>query len=378
MIFIDLSTFFLTLKTVLSGRWRSPRRVLWTAISILAVTTVYSLNLIGRLLDELLFPEYRSVEVSSPLIITANPRSGTTLLHRILGRDEGTFVSMKLYQTLFPSITLLKLFDLAGAVNRHLGRPFAPVMRRLDRVFFGGWEGVHGMGLGRTEEDEGLFLFNFATPALYMLFPFFREVTSLRFGDHLPEWKKKAIARDYLGSLKRILYHEKAGSRTLLIKSVLFHSRMDMLLRVLPDARVVYLMRDPCEALPSTLDMFTAFWRVHSPDIPRDSEVTREWARLCIEYYRYFHRNRELLDPSRFITMCYPDLVGDPVGAVKKIYTTFGMPLAPAFGERLDEEALLNHEYRSEHEYSLGEYGIRREWIIDELREIYDEYGLPR
>ncbi len=378
MIFVDLSTFFLALKTVLSARWRSPRRVLWTAISLLAVTTVYSINVIGRLLDELFFPAYRSVEITSPLIITANPRSGTTLLHRMLSRDEPTFICLKLFQTLFPSVTILKLFDLAGAVNRLLGRPFAPIMRRLDRVFFGGWEGVHGMGLGRTEEDEGLFLFNFATPALYMLFPFFREVPSLRFGDRLPEWKRNAIARCYLGSLKRILYHGKAGSRTLLIKSVLFHSRMELMLRLFPDARVVYLMRDPGDALPSTLNMFTAFWRVHSPDIPNDSEVTREWARLCVEFYRSFHRKRGLIDPSRLITLRYTDLVADPVGAVQRVYDAFGMHLGESYGERLDEEAMLNHEYRSRHEYSLEEYGITPEWIAGELRELYDEYGLPR
>ncbi|TFH42333.1 MAG: sulfotransferase [Chrysiogenales bacterium] len=378
MIFIDLSTFLKALRTAFSGRWRSPRRIAWIVISIVAITVVYTVNTVGRLLDELFFPGYRKVEVPPPLIITANPRSGTTLLHRLLCHDEGSFIHLKLYHSLFPSITLYRIFGFFWWIDHITGRPFSMVIDLLNRIFFHGWDTIHGMGLGRAEEDEALFLFNFATPALYMLFPFFREVPELRFSDLLPEWKRRAIARYYLGSLKRFHYACGGAKRAILMKSVLFHSRMKMVMDIFPDAKVVYLMRHPYEALPSTINMFTAFWRVHSPDIPKDSEHTRKWARLCIDYYLSFHRNRHILDPSRFVTMLYSYLVKDPAGAVKSIYDTFGMTLAPEYAKRIDEAAARTNNFRSNHDYSLEEFGIEREWVFDAMKEIFDEYGLDR
>jgi len=377
MIFVDLSTFFQALKCVFSRRWRSPRRILWTFLSLFAVTAVYLLNSFCRLLDELLFPGYRKVTVRRPLIITANPRSGTTFLHRLISLDRETFACFSLYQTIFPSIVMYRLFSLFGKIDGCCGRPFSKCLAWMDRRFFGGWNGMHSIGLERTEEDEALFLFNFATPALYMLFPFFREVPALRFGDLLRERKRKALARYYEASVKRFLYASGGGNRIFLAKSVLFSSRMKIITGLFPDARVVYLVRNPYEALPSTIGLFTAMWRVHSPDIPKNSEESREWARLCIDYFRYFNANRDLLG-SRLMTVDYDDLKRDPAGVVKRIYRTFGIALGPAFADRLDRESARNNNFRSNHRYSLEEYGIERDWVSRELKDMFDEYGLKR
>ena len=375
MIFVDLSTFFLALKAALSRASRSPKRMLWICMGLFAVTGVYTLNVIGRLLDELLFPDYRNTPLRPPVLITANPRSGTTYLYRLLGYDIESLTTIKLYQAIFPSITLCRVFDFFAWMDQAAGRPLSRLILLLDRVFFGGWAGLHSMGLERPEEDEALFLFAFATPALYMLFPFFRDVPELAFSDNLPSWKRDAIARYYASSLRRILYATGGADKTLLLKSVLFTSRMKLFLGVFPEARIVHLVRHPYEVLPSTIDMFSAFWRVHSPDIAKDSDESRDWARLCVAYYKYFHQNRSLVDASRYLTVRYTDLKEDPVGTVKKVCGAFGLPFDPGFLARLGSDAARNHNFRSNHDCSLEDYGIDRRWVYEELKDIFEEYG---
>ncbi|OHD66146.1 MAG: hypothetical protein A2176_07835 [Spirochaetes bacterium RBG_13_51_14] len=376
MIFVDLSTFVQTLKVIFSRKWRSPKRILWTCISLFFVTTVYTLNVIFRLMDEILFHGYRKMTIRPPLIIAANPRSGTTYLHRLLCLDGESFTYFRLYHTIFPSITLYRIFDFFAWIDTRTGRTLSKFIEWMNRLFFGGWEHIHTMGLDRAEEDEALFLYNFATPALYMLFPVFRDVASLRFADSLPEWKQKEIARYYRRSVQRFLYATGSEQKIFLLKSVLFNSRMKIVTSVFPDARVVYLVRNPYEVLPSTINMFTKMWKLHSPEIPKDSDVTREWARLGIDYYRYFHDNRNLMDRSNYLALLYSDLVLDPVGMVKKIYDTFNMTMSRELLDRLENEAGENNNFKSNHDYSLEEYGIDREWVYNELRDIFDEYGL--
>ena len=63
-----------------------------------------------RALDEVLYPEYRDQKVERPVFVFANPRSGTTLAHRLISMDDEVFTTVKLYQTIFPAVTATKTF----------------------------------------------------------------------------------------------------------------------------------------------------------------------------------------------------------------------------------------------------------------------------
>ena len=293
------------------------------------MTCVYTLNSIGRLLDELLFPEYRDTPLRPPVIITANPRSGTTFLYGLLGHDNESFVRVRLYHSLFPSVTLCRVFDFfAWADRAAAGR--SPADQAARPGLFRRMGGHAPMGLERPEEDEALFLFCFATPALYMLFPFFREVPELAFADRLPEWKREAIARYYESSLRRILYAAGGADRTLLLKSVLFTGRMKTAPRRIPRradrAPGPAPVRGPAVGHRHVLLVLACPF----PGDPVTSRRSRgEWAQLYVGYYKYFHENRKLLDGSTIVSVRYPDLKEDPAGTVKRIYRTFGMTPGP-------------------------------------------------
>ncbi len=374
---VDLSTLYGCLKTLYSAKWRSKKRIVFGTIAFLAVSAIHLINAFTRFLDEIFFPDYRSIRIAKPLIITANPRSGTTFLHRLISLDEERFASFKLRHALLSSISMTRLMDFLAPIDRSLG---SPLKRLIDRAFDKGfvrWEGIHKVGFNEPEEDEALFFFLYASPAMYGVYPFFREVSSMRFADRLPERKRRALVRYYRSSVKRFLYTQGRG-RTFLLKTVLLNGRVKIMHEVFPDANVVYLIRSPYDVLPSFASMFISFWRKHSPEIPDDSELTREWIKLGVDYYKHFHNNRHLFSNSQLAVYQYDQLVKNPREVVEDIYRRFDIALSSCFADRLDGALKKQREYRSTHDYSLERYGVRREWVYQNLNEIFETYGLKR
>ena len=379
--FVDLSSLASALQATFSPRWRSPRRVGFTVLCVSAMAAFYLLNVVMRSLDEILFPGYHKVEIRPPLIVTANPRSGTTLLHRLISLDEARFTTFRLYHVLFPSVCLFKLASLFSRQKSSapdgpaLGGPFRRLALWLKNRIFVRWRGMHLVGLNTREEDEGLMFFTFASGSLYIVFPYFNEVPAPRFADSLSPRKRRALAHYYRNCVQRFLYAT-GPDKTFLMKSVFFVGRMKLMHEVFPDARVVYLIRNPLQTLPSFVSMFTAlFWKIHSPEIPEDSDEYRQWAKLGIDYYRYFQQNRYIFGDNNLMIFRYEDLIKSPRAAVIKICRRFGMELTQKHLTLLEQESESQRKFKSSHDYSLDRYGLSREWIERELPQIFESYG---
>jgi len=107
-----------------------------------------------RAIDELVCPEYREQKVERPVFVFANPRSGTTLTHRLLSMDDEVFTTVKLYQTIFPAITATRTFKRLVELSKS---PAGSVLRRaydfLNSPLKSRWQDVHELSLDQPEED---------------------------------------------------------------------------------------------------------------------------------------------------------------------------------------------------------------------------------
>jgi omega-hydroxy-beta-dihydromenaquinone-9 sulfotransferase len=106
---------------------------------------------IGRFLDHILYPDFRSQEIRQPIFIVAPPRSGTTFLQRLLAQDRDTFTPVLMYQTIFPSITIQKLIHSVSQASRQKGHLLFDIFSWIERHCFGGWDGMHKMRCGELD-----------------------------------------------------------------------------------------------------------------------------------------------------------------------------------------------------------------------------------
>lgn len=333
--------------------------------------------LVGRALDHVLFPGFKRQPVRQPVFIIAPPRSGTTLVQNLFSLDADRFVHLKMYQTIFPSVSFQRLFDALGWLDRKLGGPVTRVLGWCEKKWFGGWDTMHKMRLNQPEEDDALFLYAFESEAIYLLFPHVQELWEAGFPDALPPEKRRRLMRYYRSCLQRHLYAN-GPTRTLLSKATQSSGTVESLMEEFPDARFITIIRHPYKSVASHVSLFVPVWRAHSPDIAKDGPVARAYAGLAVEWYKHLFEFRTKVDPARYHCIDYRELVRDPGAVIAQAYAHFGWPVSDDLRLRLREATRRQAEFKSQHEYTLEEFGLSKQWIQDELAEVLDFYKLPR
>jgi hypothetical protein len=327
-----------------------------------------------RALDELAYRGYRDQEVERPVFVFANPRSGTTLAHRLISMDDEVFTTVKLYQTIFPAISATRTFKRLIALSQtRTGAGLRRAYRWLNAPLENRWDGVHHMSLDQAEEDVCTLLWSLASPTTGLLFPFMDDLPSQTWIDRQPEAERKAFLDSYENTIKRHVYE--AGGKRFLNKNVFFSTRVRSVYEKFPDAVFVYLVRDPYECLPSFLNMFYRAWKAHSPSIEPDGEEVQALKRLGYDYYRYALECRRDIPEDQFITIRYEDLVANPKRTMLGLYGRLGMPVSAAFEAKLDEAMMAQRDYESPRTVDLEFFGISRDEVATELREVLETFG---
>jgi omega-hydroxy-beta-dihydromenaquinone-9 sulfotransferase len=369
----DSSTLIEALKVLLRKENFSCRYAFFVFISIAMLLFMRVLAQIGRLLDKLFFSGYRFQKVEAPIYIIANPRSGTTFLHRLLCLDE-QFTFFKLYHTLLPSITLLKLIELLQRLDGRLCGTLARLANKLNQAGFKGWKGIHEARLTEAEEDEQLFLYTLLSPSFFMFFPFLEDLSQCAFVDRLPHTTRLKLMTYYRDCLQRHIYATGPG-KTLLAKNVLIHGRLQSIIQTLPDMRIIYLVRHPYRSIPSFISMYAAFWRLYSPTSAADSKACIDLAELLCDYYNSFLEIKRGLPAEQLVELGYDELLADHEGAVRQIYKKYNLKMSKPFEKALKAETAKSKNYSSTHKYSLDDFGVSKELIRARLGDFMREYG---
>lgn len=328
---------------------------------------------IGRALDHILYPEFRRQKIRQPIFIIAPPRSGTTFLQKLLAKNRGTFAPVLMYQTIFPSITIQKIIQSVALASRQKGGLLFDISSWIERHCFGGWDGMHKMRFAEPEEDDGYFVYTFVTEAIYLLFPFVRALWGAGFADDLPPRQRRRLMRYYRSCLQRHLYLN-GPEKILLSKATQLSGSIQCLKAEFPDARIVNILRNPVESIPSHISVFYTVWNWVDPSIGKKSRESLEYAELAAAWFLHLEKNDITSRPENYLRIFYTDLVRHPDRAARSIYRHFGIPLTPSATRRIQKEAKRALEYKSSHQYTLEEYGLSSAWIKREVGGIMKRY----
>jgi omega-hydroxy-beta-dihydromenaquinone-9 sulfotransferase len=327
---------------------------------------------IGFIADEIFFPAYRKQPVEKPLFIVSNFRSGSTFVQRTLARDKFTFTGLRTGDIyLMPSITQRRIFGLLSRVDALFGHICEKAFRRLDTLSLGQLK-IHSFGLFDPEEDEHLLFYVWSTFLTGFVFPYLDELPPYQYFDtDIPRDERQRLMGFYKSCIKRHLFA--TGGRHYMAKNPLFSAKIESLLETFPDARIVYLVRNPLEMLPSTISLFSYVWRLfsHPPQkYPRCDEI------LAWTKYWYDHP-LEVIDrnsPEQCMIVRYDDLMQSPDAVFRSIYSRFGYPKSEALETLLREAVDTAEAHSSSHEYSYEAMGFTREQIVREFAHIFERF----
>jgi hypothetical protein len=377
-VYFDFRTYFRFLCLALfpgkKDAPRSPRRVVGLLFFFLLFPVFELFTAACLLLDHVLFPGFRKVELTKPLFIVGPHRSGTTYLQRLLAKDEDQFFSFRLWEIVFPSILQKKVLAWVGRVDRLLGRRLEALVRRQEARQLGTFQAdLHEMSLFEPDEDDLLLIHTFST----LVLGFFVDASHYRwllyFDTMASEKDRERIMRFYRACLKRQGYY-KGAKRILLSKTPFGCFRVDALYRYFPGCRMIYTIRNPLQAVPSMLDMAKRVWQ--STAAMKDDFPLKAWAYDTVKaMYEYPLSRFAEADESTYEFVVYDRLVQHPSATVKAIYEKFGFDLGEAFQRVLEPEDEKQRRFRSQHEYSLDQFGLSPEQILRDFRTVFDRFG---
>lgn len=325
--------------------------------------------------DLVFFHGYRHVPVRQPVFIVGNPRTGSTHLMRVLARDERTFACTRLWELLLaPSISQRKILRALAALDRRLGRPIRHRVDAWQERAFRKSDKYHKTRLHKPDEDEFSLLPIFSAIHLAFPFPFLEEFEPyIYFDTQVSPVERKSFMAFYRRSLQRTLYMY-GPSKHFLSKSPANSSRIETLWETFPEAKFIYLTRNPSSVVPSTLSLFSFQWSAFC-DLLDEHPFRESVLEMTKHWYRYPIRRLEERPQGTHTVVHYDDLVQDLGKTISDIYDALGFDIGPEYAQLLREETEKARQYESRHQYSLEEMGFTREQIIAEYQDVFDRFG---
>jgi hypothetical protein len=330
----------------------------------------------GFLLDDLLFRGYRKQQVHGPVFIIGNPRSGTTFLQRLMSRDVDNFTAMKTWEILFaPSITQRRFWHALSALDDRLGGHVKRWAKAAERRY--GKELVtHRLSLDEPEEDEFILLHIWSTVVINVFSAVMDEALAYTHFDRaLPRAEKERITAFYRQCVKRHAFARGVGDgRYHLAKSPCFSPKMEALGSAFPDAKFIYLVRNPLDVVPSYMSLLDLQWSILAD--PLEKWAGRDYVLEMIRHwYTYPLERLATAPPDRYAIVRYDDLVTDAERTLAEVYGRLGLEMSPQFARLLHAAAERERHYVSDHRYSLESMGLTRERLVSVFHDIIERFG---
>ena len=254
----------------------------------------------------------------APVFILGHWRSGTTFVHNVLSCDKH-FGYNTTYQTVFPHLMMF-------------GQPFfkknmswlMPDKRPTDNM---------ELAVDLPQEEE--FALANMMPYTYYNFWFFPK--------HMLEYCDRYLLFDNISEHEREVFKElkiweetftklikislwNTGGTQFLSKNPPHTGRVKELVRMFPDAKFVYLMRNPYTVFESTRSFFTNTIQPLKLQEFTDEQIEENILSVYAKLYHKYEADKHLIPEGNLIEVKFEDFEADALGMTRQIYQTLGLP----------------------------------------------------
>lgn len=317
-------------------------------------------------------PEIPAMPVESPVFIAGLARTGTTLLHRLLG-CEPRLRPLLSWEGLSP-VPLTGQPAKPGQPDPRVKR--AQLAERALRYMAPEFFAIHPVEADGYEEDVLLQDGSFISPTIDSTMPVPRYSAWLHEVDQRPMY-------DYFRRLVQLLLWQSRDAfsghdQHYLGKTPHHIENLSVLLEVFPDAKVIVTHRDPAQVVPSFCSMMAHGRRLFSEDVNL-ADIGRQFHAKQLKGVQDAMQARQELPQSSFIDIHYADLMADPMMEIRRIYDFLGFELEEETLEKMDGFRLANpKDKRGVHRYRPEDFGLDRDQLDRDFATYRDYYGITQ
>jgi acyl-CoA synthetase (AMP-forming)/AMP-acid ligase II len=342
-------------------------------------------NQAGWLADRVVADGWEDTPITGPLFILGHQRSGTTFMHRLLSLDEEHARALKFHEMLLPSTFWQRRLGRLVSLDRRMGSGLAVWFHLWQRETFGRLDGIHRLRFDEIEEDEFVLWTAFQSAMCVNDSPLASvssRLDELRQFESWPQKRQLEALAWYKACLLKKVHRSPPSDDDLppwpVSKNPAFSQKIPLLQQVFPDARFIYLMRNPLETIPSRLSLIEAIWQARFPGFEK---MTPEQARVILadSLATYLKADAGLatLPDERKLVVQYTDFIAEPKGTVESIYRHFSLPGPGArLRDKLAAVQQQQRSHRSSHVYDLASFGLSPAEITCPLQGLMEGTGL--
>ncbi len=294
-------------------------------------------------------PEILDVPITRPLFVTGMPRSGTTLLQRLLSEDPNgrTLLTWECLEPSPPPRT--ETYRTDPRINK-TRKTLEGLHRLAPRM-----ASVHFFGAEEPEECNDLFANGFVAAIYGFMFDVPLYVEWLDLQELVDPYR-------YLRRQLQLLSWKCRGDHWIL-KAPAHQFALDALLTVFPDANIVVTHRNPLEFLPSICSLAASMRGISCERLDMSLLGSELNEALAVGPERTI-ATRQRSDPKRFFDVPYPRLKADPVGTAKSVCQHFGYECGDEYENRMRAWLANNPQHKhGVHRYSLEQFGLDAERV---------------
>jgi hypothetical protein len=306
-------------------------------------------------------PAIVTAEVPRPIFVTGLPRSGTTFLHTLLALGP-ELRAPRAWQTVSPYPEARD----AGRDRRaeRVERQFCAFRLIAPRL-----NGLHPLSASMPQECTEI------TAHVFQ---------SLRFDTtyHVPSYLGWLERRGHAGAFgfhRRFLQHLQAqgGGRNWVLKCPDHVFALDAILATYPDARFVFVHRDPTAAMPSLAKLTEVLRRPFTRRIDK-AAIGAEVTGRCAEGAERILEASRTLPQDRLMHLHFGEVTTDPVGTLEKLHRRFDIPFSRLARERAFSFVVRRPRGGYEaNRYNPAEFGLDPGRVRRAFEGYIDAFGAP-
>mgnify|MGYP006078235359 FL=1 len=342
------------------GIWISP---IFSGLLISILRLMISL---GMFMDKIFYPSIRKRQITNPIVIVGNPRSGTTFLHRFLVKNK-IGAGAQLWQLLYPSVLIQNCI-----------RPLLPILELISPTRHHSTE-AHKTSLRSVETDDASILFRYFDG--FFLYGFILSWAE----EDLFEWFDPKIrdtsARDFnwLESIWRRVLKQSSNDK-IIAKLFSISANLPKFMTRFPDAKILYMVRDPLSVIPSGISLVTGvldkrfgFWNL--PDEKRKKYIERLYkalVTLLVRFHDDWVNNR--IDRSKVMIVHFDKMMNNFDGLMTEIFQFLNQEPSTDLMKSIQQTAESQKTFKSKHQYDLEKFGLSTEQIRSDCSKIYETF----
>lgn len=325
-----------------------------------------------RLLTQMWFkrhPEILARPIPHPVVIVGPMRSGTTRMHRLLAADR-RFGHLRSFETISP--VPRPGFEEVMAGRQADFRPkLASRIMKVARLANPRTLSIHPTGPYEPEEELGLL------------------VASMWGMKHEAQWTVPTYGRwcegedatpayRHMADLLRLVgwSQQESSLRPWILKTPQHMLDLPALLKVFPDARLIFTHRDPRAVVGSAASLAWNQTIIYSDHA--DAKVLgREWLRKTALMTERMIDARRAIPAERMIDVQYDDMERDWRGAMARVYRFLGFEMdsaLPGMERYIERSRALK---RRAHSYSLEQFGLGEGEVVERLGDYIRRFDVP-